>query len=399
MQIASTPEAASEKNITPAWAGVWAMSLCAFVLIASEFLPVSLLTPLATDLSITEGVAGQSISISGLFAVITSLFLTSFIGKSDRRNVLLFFTALMAVSGVMVAFAPNATILMIGRALLGACVGGFWSMAAATVMRLVPEKSVPKALTILNGGNALATTVAAPLGAFLGGIIGWRGAFFCVVPLAILVLVWQRLSVPRLPAQRTEGQKVSIKTVLGLLGQRKVALGMAAIMFLFMGQFALFTYLRPFLETVTGVTTEQLSLVLLAMGVFGVAGTFAVERLLGQYLYHVLVMTPLLMMLTALALIVFGASLPITFALIAAWGFLGTSAPVGWWTWLSKTLPNDAEAGGGLIVAIIQLAITLGAFLGGYIFDKLGYQSTFGFSAAILCAAGITAFAAGKFRK
>lgn len=171
------------------WTGVWAMSSCAMVLVASEFLPVSLLTPIASELKITEGHAGQSISISGLFALITSLFLTSVIGNIDRRRILLFFTFLISISGAIVAFAPNASILMAGRALLGICIGGFWSMSAATIMRLVPPKSVYKALAILNGGNAISTTVAAPLGSFLGGMIGWRGAFFCVVPLAIIAFI------------------------------------------------------------------------------------------------------------------------------------------------------------------------------------------------------------------
>lgn len=67
---------------------------------------------------------------------------------------------------------------MVGRALIGVVVGGFWSMSAATAMRLVPEQDVPRALAIFNSGNALATVVAAPLGSYLGSIVGWRGAFF-----------------------------------------------------------------------------------------------------------------------------------------------------------------------------------------------------------------------------
>ena len=100
------------------------MSMCAMALVASEFLPVSLLTGIASDLKVTEGVAGQSISVSGLLAILTSLSLTSMIGQADRRKVMLFFTLLMAISGVIVCMAPNAPVLMLGRALLGACVGG-----------------------------------------------------------------------------------------------------------------------------------------------------------------------------------------------------------------------------------------------------------------------------------
>ena len=94
----------------------------------------------------------------------------------------------------------------------------------------------------------------------------------------------------------------------------------------------------------------------------------------------------------AVALVAFGGS-PITIAvLLGCWGFVATAAPVGWWTWLARVLPDDAEAGGGLMVAIIQLAITAGATVGGLAFDHSGYQATFELSAATL---GLAALLAG----
>ena len=369
----------------PLWSAVWAMSLCAMVLVASEFMPVSLLTPIASELQMSEGYTGQSIAISGLFALMTSLWLTSWIGHANRRNVLLFFTLLMGLSGVMVTFAPNATVLMVGRAMLGGCIGGFWSMSAAVIMRLVPQKSLPKALALLNGGNALSTTIAAPLGSFLGGLIGWRGAFFIIVPLAFIAFVWQWYTLPSLPAKkRDDGKKNSVKHVFKLLQRKDVRIGMFSAMFFFMGQFALFTYLRPFLESVTGVSVEVLSLILLAMGFSGLAGTYVIGTLLKTHLYSLLIGTPLLMMLIAFLLMCVGSSLSSVVVLLSLWGFLGTSIPVAWWAWLSQTLPHEAEAGGGLMVAIIQLAITVGASLGGIFFDVLGYQWTFLLSAIFL---------------
>src|SRR4051812_26270334 len=92
---------------SPISGAVPAMTLCAAALIASEFMPVSLLTPMASDLHMTEGQAGQAISVSGIFAVLTSLFVSSSAERLDRRTVLLGFTLLMVVSGVIVAFAPN----------------------------------------------------------------------------------------------------------------------------------------------------------------------------------------------------------------------------------------------------------------------------------------------------
>jgi len=104
MTLSNDDLAQSER---PAWSAVFAMALCVFVPIASEFMPVSLLSPIARDLALTEGQAGQAISISGIFAVVASLFITVAIGRSDRRIVLIALTGMMIVSGTTVAFAPN----------------------------------------------------------------------------------------------------------------------------------------------------------------------------------------------------------------------------------------------------------------------------------------------------
>ncbi len=135
------------------WSGVLAISVCAFALVASEFLPVSLLTPIADDLGVTEGMAGQGIAISGAFAVLTSLFISALAGSLNRKTLLLGMTAAMGVSGAIVALAPNYVTYMLGRALIGVVVGGFWSMSAATAIRLVPSRDVPRALALVNGAT------------------------------------------------------------------------------------------------------------------------------------------------------------------------------------------------------------------------------------------------------
>jgi predicted MFS family arabinose efflux permease len=384
-----TPAAPFTAATRHVWGAVLAMSLCAFALVASEFLPVSLLTPIATDLSLSEGQAGQAIGISGFFAVIASLFLSTLTRGLDRKPVLLSMTVLLVISGIMVAFAPNYPVLMLGRAVLGIAIGGSWSMSTAVMMRIAPESVVPKAIAMVQSGTALATAVAAPLGSFLGGLIGWRGAFFCVVPLAALALCWQAFTLPRMPSERGAG---SATEVFRLLGRAKVFYGMAAVALLFMGQFALFTYLRPFLESVTGVDVPGLSMLLLIIGVSGLAGTLLIGALLARHLYRVLMVIPLLMAVIAVALVVCGQSFGMTAVLLGAWGLISTCAPVGWFTWLTRTLPRDAEAGGGLMVAVIQLAITLGATAGGWLYDGVGYSATFIASGVLLLMAAVLAW-------
>ncbi|WP_251029415.1 MFS transporter [Pseudomonas fluorescens] len=372
----------AEANEQPAyWSGVFAMTLCVFALIASEFMPVSLLTPIGVDLHVTEGLVGQGIAISGAFAVLTSLSISGLVGSLDRKTLLLALTGLMALSGVVVGMAPNYLTYMVGRALIGVVIGGFWSMSAATAMRLVPANQVPKALAIFNGGNALATVIAAPLGSYLGAVMGWRGAFFCLVPVAAIALIWLWTSLPTMKADKRAPGSANI---FKLLKHRSVALGMAGCAAFFMGQFALFTYLRPFLETVTQVDVTMLSLILLVIGVSGFIGTLIVGVFVRRALFRTLITIPLLMAVIALTLIPLGTSVLAVAVLLGLWGLVATAAPVGWWSWIAQALPANAEAGGGLMVAVIQLSIALGSTVGGLLFDSRGYQSTFVASAAVL---------------
>ncbi len=77
----------------PNWSAVFAVAFCVACLITVEFLPVSLLTPMALDLGISEGMAGQSVTTTAFVAMFSSLFITSIIGKTDRRYVVILFLA------------------------------------------------------------------------------------------------------------------------------------------------------------------------------------------------------------------------------------------------------------------------------------------------------------------
>lgn len=371
--IATTTNQPTDIAMPNPWSAVGSMTLCVAMLIASEFLPVSLLTPIASDLQATEGMAGQAISISGLFAVVTSLFIATLAGRFDRRHVLIVLTGLMLASLVIVAEAHSFGMLMAGRALLGITVGGFWALATATIMRLVSEGSVPKALGVLYTGNAVATAFAAPIGSYLGGMIGWRGVFWALTPIVVVNLFWQYMSLPALPPQRIN----PVGKLFDLLKRRNVAMAMLGVMLTFAGAFATFTYLRPFLENYTQVNLPQLSLLLLGLGVAGFAGTYYASALAGKHLHRLMNGLPLALGAVTLVLLAVGHILWAVALALIAWGTLNSAIPVVWSTWLAKEIRDEPESGGGLMVAAIQLAIMLGAALGGLLLDHLSIAATF----------------------
>ncbi|MDN7874892.1 MFS transporter [Burkholderia aenigmatica] len=391
MSVETSPVTAAPENHPAYWGAVYAMALCSFVLVAAEFMPVSLLTPMATDLRLTEGQAGQTVSVCSVAALVASLTIRKLAGSVDRRLVLLFLTALLTASGPLVASAPNFIALMSGRVLVGIALGGFWSLSAATAMRLVPARSVPKALAVISSGTAIAGTIAAPLGSFLGGLIGWRGTFFCIIPIALAALLWQAQSLPCLPTRH----RTTSLGIPGLLRRPPVAVGFLGAMVFFAGQYSMFTYLRPFLEQVTRAGLSLISLSLLVIGVMGFVGTLLVGRVIGNRLHLTLAVLASIMAIVALGLTLAGRLPMAVLLLLAAWGFCGTAAQVTWWAWVTRATADDAEAGGGLLVAVAQIGITSGATLGGLAFDSLGPVSLSLGSGVTLALAAVIAIATG----
>jgi len=128
------------------------------------------------------------------------------------------------------------------------------------------------------------------------------------------------------------------------------------------------------------------------MGLAGFIGTALIGTVLKRGPYKTLIGISTLMAGIALMLIPFGGSLAAVFALLGVWGLVATSAPVGWWSWIASAMPHDAEAGGGLMVAVIQLAIAIGSTMGGLLFDSMGYRMTFTSSAVVLLLAALLTF-------
>lgn len=267
--------------------------------------------------------------------------------------------------------------------LLGVALGGFWAMSAAIAMRLVPEPMIPRALSMIFSGVSAAAVFAAPVGSYLGDLLGWRAVFLMAGGLGLAALVAQVLSLPRM----APNAHTSLRTLGKVMARPGVGIGMVSILLVFTGRFALFTYVRPFLETVTGVGVSGVSGILLGFGMVNFAGTYLGGTLLARSMRLTLTVMPLTMGLLGLAAL--GGSPTVASVLIALWGVAFGAVPVAWSTWITRTVPDEAESAGGLFVAAVQLAIATGAAAGGAIFCVSGAGGVFGASGIVLLLAAL----------
>ncbi|QXI08864.1 MFS transporter [Pseudomonas tensinigenes] len=366
---------------TPAWMAVFSLAMGVFGLLTAEYLPASLLTLMATDLGVSEALAGQAVTVTAVVALFAGLLVPGLTRGIDRRWVLLGFSMLMVASNLLVAVSSSFAVLLVMRILLGIALGGFWSMAAAVAMRLVPSALLPRALSIIFSGIAIGTVVAVPLGSYLGGLYGWRSAFFAAAAVGMVTLAFQALTLPRLAPRRP----ARLRTVLEVLQRPGIAMGMFGCVLVHSGHFAMFTYVRPFLEGTTGIGAQGLSLMLLGFGVANFVGTLLAGRLLERHPLATLVLMPALVGVAALALVLLPASVPGQALLLAVWGMAFGGVPVAWSNWVASAAPDQAESAGGMVVASVQSAIATG----GAMFSLGGSAGVFVAAAVLMLLAAL----------
>lgn len=370
---------------TPAWMAVFSLAMGVFGLLTAEYLPASLLTLMATDLGVSEALAGQAVTVTAVVALFAGLLVPGLTRSIDRRWVLLGFSTLMVASNLLVAVSSSFVVLLLMRILLGIALGGFWSMAAAVAMRLVPSALLPRALSIIFSGIAIGTVVAVPLGSYLGGLYGWRSAFFAAAAVGMVTLAFQSFTLPQLAPRRP----ARLRTIYEVLRRPGIAMGMFGCVLVHSGHFAMFTYVRPFLEGTTGIGPQGLSLMLLGFGAANFVGTLLAGKLLERNPLATLVLMPALVGVAALALVLLPASVPGQAVLLAVWGLGFGGVPVAWSNWVASAVPDQAESAGGMVVASVQSAIATGAAAGGAMFNLGGSAGVFVAAAVLMLLAAL----------
>ena len=387
------PPSATHDRSAPAWTAVFSLSVGVFGLVTAEFLPASLLTPMAADIGVSVGVAGQAVTATAVIGAIAGLATAIVTRGIDRRIVIWTLTGSLIVSSLLAAAATSLTSLLLARVLLGIGLGGFWSMVAATAMRLVPPSALPRAMALVFTGVSVATVSAAPIGAYLGELWGWRVVFVLSAITGVVALVAQIATMPRLPAQGSP----DVRTLFRLLGRPSIALVLAGIVVVISGHFAGFTYIRPFLEQIPRLSVEAISLVLLAYGVGGFLGNLAGSAITVRSAKASVIFGAFSIAAMGIVLLLVGSSTLGSAIAVGFWGFAFGALPVGFQTWLVRVTPEEeAESAGGLLVAAFQIAIASGAVFGGLLVDGFGTLGVIAYATAATLLGGIGVLVLGS---
>lgn len=353
------------------WWAVIALSLATFSVVTTEMLPVGLLNPIRDSFGISTGISGFMIVIPAIIAAFFSPIVVIGAGKRDRKKILLFLALLLVIANIISAYSATIVQLLIARAIVGFCIGGIWAFAGGLALRLVPEKSVALATSLIFGGVAAASVLGIPMGVFIGEYLGWRGAFIVMGLFSFTVLVLMFICLPSLPGSTSSLSKaffVQFKNT-------QLVLGLLVTLFLVCAHFMVFTYVRPLLQTTTTLSNNTLALLLFAYGISGIIGNFIFGIQSAKRL-NIAVSVIIIGILSVFLGLLFWVSSPImAITVMLIWGLMYGGVSVALMTWIMTAAPKGIELGSSAYIAIFNLAIALGAYLGGLSVDNYGLNS------------------------
>lgn len=360
------------------------LSLAAFVIVTTEFIIIGLMPNMARDLEISIPMAGQLVTSFALIVVFAGPPLTALVAKIERRALFTWILVAFAVSNVAVALAPGFWTVLLARVVPATLLPVFWGVGSDAAAMLVSKEKAGRAISTVYFGVTGALLFGIPLGTVLGDAIGWRGTFWILAAMSVLMAILLYAAMPKLFPTETE----SLRQQIGSLSNRFFIANLLLSFAIFTAMFGAYTYLADMLEGYAHIAPAQVGWWLMGFGTVGLLGNYLAGRMVDNQPVKATVIFCLLLGLGAAGAIFSVAYMAIFVASLVAWGIAHTALfPLGQIRVINAT--NDGKAlAGTLNISACNSGIAAGAILGGWAINEGGVR------AAILGAALLVAICA-----
>lgn len=340
------------------------LTVSAFVFNTSEFMPIGLLTDIASSFHLTEARAGLMITLYSWAVMLLSLPLMLLVCRMDFRRLLLGTIGLFSVCQVLSAVSPGYGILILSRLGVACAHAIFWSIASPLAVRVVSEKYRAFALSMIVTGTSLAMILGMPLGRIIGLSLGWRMTFVCVAAVALIAAVYLCFVFPKVPAS----EPFTLSQLPGLLKNR-LLISIYVLTFLIAGAYYIgYSYIEPFLSQVAGLSDGMVTIALTVFGAAGLLGSYLFSRCYDRFRYPFIIFFTSSVSAVLLLLYPAAGNHYAVIALCAFWGMAVTAFNVTFQSELIRCTSEEASAiAMSIFSAIYNLGIGCGTGIGGLV--------------------------------
>lgn len=388
----TTPSSAPDSPFR-AWMGVAAITASLFVFVTTELMPVGLLTPVSASLSVTVGIAGMMVTLYGISAGVGVPFIVAWSRKVNRRALLATLLAILALGNLVTALAPDFALVMVARLITGFAHGVFWAIGVAMAMRLVSQSRASKAAAVVLSGMSIATVVGMPLGTLIENLTDWRTTFLIWSGLSLAVLLAVLVTVPSLPSHSA----IPVREVFALpLRNGRLRMVMVTVALYVLGHFAAYTFIRPLMEQNAAVTPEWVTGLLIIFGLGGAIGNVIAGHTVNKNMRATFVVACTGLVASLLLILAIGTSTAGVAIAVVLWGLSFGAANLCQINMMLAAAPDTFEAAMSLNTMGYNIAIALGALLGGLFANSFGATGAVWFGVALTMAALLASFASHR---
>lgn len=348
------------------YAQLLAFMVAGFLTIMTETMPAGLLTQIGPGLGVSEAMAGQLVTLYALGSVLVAIPVIVATRSWNRRPLFVMAMAGLLIFNTITALSTNYILTLVARFIAGMAAGLVWGLMAGYIRRLVPAHLLGRSMAIAGVGQPIALCIGVPLGTWLGTMLDWRGVFWIMSALALILVVWVRLALPDFAGQSAD-QSMPIRRVGMIPGIRSV---LWTLLIWILAHNLLYTYIAPFLTSVG--LGERVDAVLLLFGVCAIAGIWVTGLLVDRWLRVLTLLSLAVFAIAALVLGLSGGSPVAVLAGIAAWGLTFGGGPTLLQTALTATAGEQADVAQSLFVTVFNLAVAGGGLTGGMLLQHVG---------------------------
>lgn len=366
---------------------LWALLAGNFVIGTGVMVVPGTLNEISASLSVTAATAGQLITAAAIVMCLGAPLLAALVAGWDRRQLLALTLLWYAAGHALCTLMPSFGTLLPVRMLTVIAPAIFTPQAAACAGMLVPPEHRGRAVTFVFLGWSMASVLGLPIGALIGGHLGWRMAFMAIAMLSIVsaASIWLTLPTGIRPAALTAAAWSRVLRSPVLMGIVSVTALQGS------GQFVLFSYFGPVLKQSFGADANTLSLMWALFGAFGLIGNMVVSRYIDRIGAGRMVLLTSSLIALSLFLWPFASTLAWLAVVIVPWGlgcFATNSAQQARLVGLAPALAPGSVA---LNSSGIYIGQAVGAGLGGWLLanDAAPWMSRVGL-ALLLVAIGLS---------
>lgn len=233
-----------------------------FMLGMSEFIVVGILPDIAAGLKVSEVTVGNLVSLFAfVYAPVTPLG-SALSARFPRFATHLTLVGVFLIGNVLCAFASNYGVLVVARILIALVSGTLVAIAMTYAPDVTTEQYRTKFIAWVFSGFSIASVVGVPVGTWVANTFGWRWAFHLVNVLTVVLIVLMVMVLPR----NSRIVKIGFLPQFRLFFDRRIQLGVLAVVFGAAATYVFYTYLTPIMRDEVHVPEQYLSVGLVIFG-------------------------------------------------------------------------------------------------------------------------------------